>query len=187
MRLVDYFHAAATGPNHRRRRLTPLGLLVFGGSLAVVVAGGLKTDQWLELPRLAPGVFGVIAGSVCFVAGGLLCAWCVERFFSAHGTPVPMNPPDELVVSGPYARVRNPMLSGVFMALVGLGLLLHSVGLCLIWTPAYVLLHTAELKWVEEPELMRRFGAEYEEYRAAVPMFIPRPRGRAGRSRPRRQ
>jgi protein-S-isoprenylcysteine O-methyltransferase Ste14 len=172
--LVDYLHAAATGPRKRRQRLTPLGLLIFGSSLAVVLVGGLKTDQWLDLPRLAPGVVGLTAGSVVLALGGSLCAWCVARFSRARGTPVPMNPPDELIVSGPYAWVRNPMLTGVFLCLVGLGLLLHSVGVSLIWTPAYALVHSAELKWVEEPELVRRFGAAYEEYRTAVPRFIPR-------------
>lgn len=174
MSLADYFHSAATGPKHRRNRLTPLGLLIFGGSVAIVIAGGLQTDRWLEFPQLLPGVGGVIAGSVFLLSGGSLCAWCVVRFIKARGTPVPMNPPDELIVSGPYAWVRNPMLTGVFAALLGLGLLLHSVGLSLIWTPAYVLLHTAELKWAEEPELVRRFGEAYTEYRARVPMFVPR-------------
>lgn len=175
MSLADYFHAVATGPRQRRQRLTPFGLLIFGGSLAIVVVGGLQTDQWLDLPDLAPGVIGLTAGSVFLASGGFLCAWCVASFFRARGTPVPMNPPEELIVGGPYAWVRNPMLTGVFLALVGLGLLLHSVGLSLIWTPVYASVHAAELKWVEEPELARRFGAAYEDYREAVPMFIPRP------------
>jgi protein-S-isoprenylcysteine O-methyltransferase Ste14 len=58
--------------------------------------------------------------------------------------------------------------------LAWVGFLLHSVGIALIWTPAYALVHVAELKWVEEPELERRFGSAYAEYRARVPMFIPR-------------
>ena len=36
-----------------------------------------------------------------------------------------------------------------------------------------------ELKRVEEPELTRRFGERYSEYKKRVPMFIPR----LGRSR----
>jgi len=76
------------------------------------------------------------------------------------------------------------MLTCVFGALVGLGLLLHSVGITLIWTPAYALVHMAELKWVEEPELARRFGSDYADYRGRVPMFIPRLRRYRGRSTP---
>jgi protein-S-isoprenylcysteine O-methyltransferase Ste14 len=154
--------------------LTPLGLLVFGSTLAVVIIGGLFTDRWVSLPRLLPGIVGTVAGVLFLVAGGGLSGWCVVRFLKARGTPVPFNPPDELIVSGPYAWVRNPMLTGVFGVLVGLGLLLHSFGLVFIWTPAYVLLHFTELKRVEEPELARRFGTAYADYRARVPMFIPR-------------
>jgi protein-S-isoprenylcysteine O-methyltransferase Ste14 len=154
--------------------LTPLGLLVFGSTLAVVIVGGLYTDRWLGLPSLLPGIVGTVAGVLFLIAGGGLCGWCVVRFLRARGTPVPLDPPDELIVSGPYAWVRNPMLTGVFGALVGLGLFLHSLGLALFWTPAYALVHMAELKWVEEPELARRFGAAYSDYQARVPMFIPR-------------
>ncbi len=174
MSLAETIHSVATGPKRRRERLTPLGFLVFGGTLAVVIVGGLYTDRWLDLPPLLPGIAGTVAGVLFLMAGGWLCGWCVVRFLRSRGTPVPLNPPDELIVSGPYAWVRNPMLAGVFGALFGLGLLLHSTGLALIWTPAYALVHMAELKWVEEPELARRFGAAYADYRAHVPMFIPR-------------
>jgi protein-S-isoprenylcysteine O-methyltransferase Ste14 len=37
-----------------------------------------------------------------------------------------------------------------------------------------VILNVVELKLVEEPELERRLGAMYNEYRKRVPMFIPR-------------
>ena len=174
MSLVDLVHALATGPKRRRERLTPLGLLIFGGTLAVVIGGGRLTDRWLDLPPLLPGAAGVVGGVAVLAAGSWLCGWCVAHFVRARGTPVPVHPPDALIVSGPYARVRNPMLTGVFAALVGVGLLLHSVGIVAIWTPAYALAHLAELKWVEEPELVRRFGTAYEEYRKRVPMFVPR-------------
>lgn len=174
MSLADFFHEVATGPKRRRELLTPLGLLIFGGSLVIVIAGGLLTDRLLDFPRLMPGVMSIAVGVPILVAGVLLCGWCVVRFWRARGTPIPMNPPEELIASGPYAWVRNPMVTGVFAALFGLGLLLHSIGIALIWTPAYVLIHLIELKRVEEPELARRFGAAYMEYRKRVPMFIPR-------------
>ena len=174
MGLAEIFHSVATGPKRRRELLTPLGLLIFGSTLAVVIVGGIYTDRWLGLPKVSPGIAGVLVGVVLLIAGASLCGWCVARFLGARGTPVPLNPPEELIVSGPYAWVRNPMLTGVFLALVGLGFLLDSLGITLIWTPAYALLHIAELKWVEEPELVRRFGSAYTEYRAKVPMFIPR-------------
>jgi protein-S-isoprenylcysteine O-methyltransferase Ste14 len=154
--------------------LTPLGLLVFGGTIVIVIVGGLVTDRALQLPALFPGMLGLATGGPILMAGALLCGWCVVRFWKAHGTPVPMNPPEELIASGPYEWIRNPMVTGVFGTLFGLGLILHSIGLALIWTPAYVLIHWIELKRVEEPELARRFGDSYLEYKKRVPMFIPR-------------
>ena len=108
------------------------------------------------------------------MAGLVLSGWCVVRFIRAQGTPVPFNPPRELVTAGPYAWSRNPMLTGVFACLFGLGFFLHSVSIVVLWTPVFVLLNVIELKMVEEPELERRFGTSYREYKRRVPMFVPR-------------
>jgi protein-S-isoprenylcysteine O-methyltransferase Ste14 len=69
------------------------------------------------------------------------------------------------------------MLSGVFACMFGLGFLLHSVSMVIVWTPAFVVVNVIELKLVEEPELERRFGASYRDYRRRTPMFVPRPLG----------
>jgi protein-S-isoprenylcysteine O-methyltransferase Ste14 len=106
-------------------------------------------------------------------AGVALWGSCIALFWSARGTPVPFNPPRELVVTGPYALMRNPMLAGVFACLFGLGFLLHSLSMVFLWTPIFVALNAVELKLVEEPELERRFGESFKEYRRRVPMFIP--------------
>ena len=60
--LAEYIHSVATGPKRRRERLTPLGFLVFGTTLAVVIVGGLYTDRWLGLPPFLPGIVGTAAG-----------------------------------------------------------------------------------------------------------------------------
>ena len=59
----------------------------------------------------------------------------------------------------------------------GLGFLLHSVSMVVVWTPVFILLNVIELKMVEEPELERRFGKSYKEYKRRVPMFVPRVSG----------
>lgn len=174
MRLADLFHNVAIGSHRRRALLTPVGLVVFGASLLLIVLFGILIDRVLHVPPLFPGMIGVALGSPLLVVGASLCSWCVVRFRKAAGTPVPFNPPTKLVVEGPYLWTRNPMLTGVFTALFGLGILLHSVGIVLISVPMYILLHVIELKLVEEPELERRFGASYLDYKKRVPMFWPR-------------
>jgi protein-S-isoprenylcysteine O-methyltransferase Ste14 len=79
-----------------------------------------------------------------------------------------------VVNTGPYRCVRNPMLTGVFLFLFGLGFSVNSVSLVVFFTPLYVLINVWELKKIEEPELMKRLGNEYIEYRRQTPMFIPR-------------
>ncbi len=175
MSLLDVFHSVATEPRRKRELLTPLGLLIFGLTLAAVVVLGLFTDRVLRTPEVLPGWLGVSIGVVLVVLGSMLCGWCVLRFRKGKGTPVPFNPPKELIVAGPYVWMRDPMVTGVFTDLFGIGLILHSSSIVFIWTPLYILAHVIELKKVEEPELELRFGAADAEYKQRVPMFIPRP------------
>ena len=65
------------------------------------------------------------------------------------------------------------MLAGVFVLLFGIGFAVNSFSLVVFFTPIYVLLNVWELKNIEEPELEKRLGDEYIEYRMKTPMFIP--------------
>ena len=65
------------------------------------------------------------------------------------------------------------MVTGVFVLLFGLGFAFNSVALVCLFAPLYVLAHAWEMKQIEEPELERRLGEEYLEYRRRTPMFIP--------------
>ncbi len=78
-----------------------------------------------------------------------------------------------MVTTGPYTYVRNPMVTGMFILFFGLGVLFQSISLVFIFTPLFILLMVLELKAVEEPELEKRLGKEYLEYKKKVPMFIP--------------
>jgi protein-S-isoprenylcysteine O-methyltransferase Ste14 len=66
------------------------------------------------------------------------------------------------------------MLTGVFVLLFGFGMFFGSVSLLFVFTPLFILLNFWELKAIEEPELVKRLGQEYIEYREMIPMFIPR-------------
>ena len=89
------------------------------------------------------------------------------------GTPVPINPPPILIKSGPFAYARNPMVTGIFIILFGLGVYFSSVSLILLFTPMFIFINIWELKAIEEPELEKRLGEEYIEYKNRTPMFIP--------------
>jgi protein-S-isoprenylcysteine O-methyltransferase Ste14 len=107
------------------------------------------------------------------IGGSFLTAWSVLSFLKRKGTPVPFNPPPELVVTGPYAYSRNPMLTGLFLVFFGTGVLLGSISMVLFFTPLFVALMVWELKAVEEPELERRPGQDYIDYQKKVTTLVP--------------
>jgi protein-S-isoprenylcysteine O-methyltransferase Ste14 len=65
------------------------------------------------------------------------------------------------------------MTAGIFILLLGIGVMAGLISLTFIFTPLFILVNTWELKEIEEPELIRRLGKEYIAYRNKTPMFIP--------------
>jgi protein-S-isoprenylcysteine O-methyltransferase Ste14 len=115
-------------------------------------------------------------GAVPSVLGfsvALRCVWDFGR--TGHGTPAPFVPPKRLVVVGFYLYVRNPMYVGFFAGWIGLWVVFgranRSALVAVIVAIAAVVLF---VKLYEEPTLRKMFGADYEEYCANVPRWIPR-------------
>ena len=79
-----------------------------------------------------------------------------------------------LIEVGPYRYSRNPMLTGIFIMLFGIGVLMSSAFLMFVFTPLFIVLNTVELKYIEEPELEKRLGEPYVRYKKRVPMFFPK-------------
>lgn len=109
------------------------------------------------------------------IAAGLLLFVSTVRLFAGvgQGTLAPWDPPSRLVVEGPYRHVRHPMITGVLCVLLGEAAVLGSLPL-LAWAGAFLAVNAVYLPLVEEPRLVRRFGADYEAYQARVPRFVPR-------------
>jgi protein-S-isoprenylcysteine O-methyltransferase Ste14 len=173
-RWIDFIHRAATGTSGIRTLLTPIGVIVFGLFTAAFVVFALLVDRLLSLPLLLPEVARVPVSIPVMAVGAAVTIWSALHFLKIKGTPVPFNPPPAVVATGPYRYVRNPMLTGVFLFLFGLGFLFDSISLVFVFTPLYIVFNVWELKHIEEPELVKRLGDEYVEYRSRTPMFIPR-------------
>jgi protein-S-isoprenylcysteine O-methyltransferase Ste14 len=130
---------------------------------------------------VAPGVgSGLVEGLVQLAGLALLAlgfaffAASLRRFAGeGEGTLAPWDPPQRLVVRGPYRYVRNPMISGVVLFLFGEALVLLSLPHA-AWAAAFLALNSIYIPWVEEPQLARRFGESYREYCRHVPRVIPR-------------
>jgi protein-S-isoprenylcysteine O-methyltransferase Ste14 len=108
------------------------------------------------------------------VVGVLLFASTLRRFATeGKGTLAPWDPPRKLVVHGPYRYVRNPMISGVLIIILGEALVLLSKS-HFWWFLTFFAINAVYIPLLEEPMLQSRFGDSYTEYRRHVPRLIPR-------------
>jgi protein-S-isoprenylcysteine O-methyltransferase Ste14 len=141
------------------------------GTVAVVIPALLV---WLGGAHVQPVT--AVVGAVLVAAGLALVVWTVTLFVRiGRGTLAPWDPTSKLVVLGPYRYVRNPMITGVGAILAGWALFFRSWAIA-IELAVFVLVNAIYFPLVEEPGLRRRFGAEYEEYCARVPRWLPRVR-----------
>jgi protein-S-isoprenylcysteine O-methyltransferase Ste14 len=141
----------------------PAVILATGGGFAWDLGSGL---------RAATLVIG--AGLACT---GLYLFVATVRLFATEGrgTLAPWDPPERLVVRGPYRHLRHPMITGVSLTLAGEALLFASTAIA-IELALFVAVNLAYLPLVEEPALVRRFGADYQRYMDEVGRWLPRRR-----------
>lgn len=134
-------------------------------------------NERLGWPRWQNVLFDA-AGTLLIAAGIGVCLYCTWLFWRlGRGTPVPIEPPSRLVVSGLFRFSRHPMC--VAYVTIGVGIFFVEGHLALLLYPvALFLLAEIYLTKLEEPRLVERFGTEYEEYRQRVPRW-PRPRSAA--------
>ncbi|MGE0282490.1 MAG: isoprenylcysteine carboxylmethyltransferase family protein [Rhizobiaceae bacterium] len=137
------------------------------GVLPWLLTGGYA-DRLPNSPFLAVTCIVVIA-----------CAIAILLYSFAHfalkgrGTPAPIAPTENLVVSGPYRFVRNPMYVAVLTIIFAQALLFGSSAV-LIYGLIIAAAVVSFTRFYEEPKLSDTHGASYEHYRAAVPGWWPR-------------
>jgi protein-S-isoprenylcysteine O-methyltransferase Ste14 len=158
------------------RHLASILLLPF--VVTVVVPRWILTSWAGEDSRWPTGsnlqTAGRAVGVLVLLAGLALFAWCVALFARVgRGTLAPWDPTQRLVAVGPYRYVRNPMVTGVAAILAGEALFVGS-RLIALWLAAFATINHLYFLLSEEPGLERRFGATYQEYRTAVPRWMPR-------------
>jgi protein-S-isoprenylcysteine O-methyltransferase Ste14 len=119
-------------------------------------------------------IYGLIFGLILFVTGLGLAFWPMWLFAKkGEGTAAPWDPPQKLVVAGPYRHVRNPMITSVLMMLIAESLWLQSGTIFLL----FLLFWAGNMiyfPFFEEKDLEKRFGEDYRRYRRHVPRWIPR-------------
>jgi protein-S-isoprenylcysteine O-methyltransferase Ste14 len=130
------------------------------------IAGGY--DRPLATPALA------LPGALLVACGLAFLLHAFARFaLEGRGTPAPVAPTEQLVVGGVYRHVRNPMYLAVIGIILGQALLFADWPL-FAYAVAVAMAMATFVRFYEEPTLARRYGAQYEAYRSAVPGWLPR-------------
>ena len=78
-----------------------------------------------------------------------------------------------LATSGPYAFTRNPLYLGSFILGVGFTIAAGVWWLALVFIALYLGIYLPVMR-VEEDDISQIFGADFDEYRRNVPLFVPR-------------
>jgi protein-S-isoprenylcysteine O-methyltransferase Ste14 len=146
-----------------------------GPWLLVAVAGG-DVDGWPVVVRAL--------GALLMAAGLAVLVDVFVRFVrDGAGTPSPAAPARRLLARGAFAHLRHPMYVATATVIAGEALA-FAQPILLIGAIAYLAAMAALVAALEEPRLARRFGAEYDAYRRAVPGWWPRLRPWRGERTP---
>jgi protein-S-isoprenylcysteine O-methyltransferase Ste14 len=150
--------------------LLPGTALVFVPAIILAVAKNSGVSYQFATP--AQILFWMALLPACIGFG--LAIWTVRLFLKfGNGTPAPWEPPQKLVIRGPYRHVRNPMITGVLFMLLAEAMLLQSWPLAL-WMGIFFIINAFYFPLVEEKGLEKRFADDYRRYKANVPRWIPK-------------
>lgn len=169
------FRVADAAPSARHLRRSLAQLVVFWTIFFVVVPFVLAfVEERLRLDWDALDRWGVhFAGATAFILGSALgLQACVTMALRGNGTPLPAETARDLVTTGPYRFVRNPMAVAGVLQTAGVGLVVGSwmvVAVALAGAAAWHVL----IRPVEEADLAARFGEPYRRYAEHVRYWVP--------------
>jgi len=153
----------------KRDPLSFLYFIVMSAALGVAFWGPVHVtpDYLSERGRIEIGIVGaLVALGVGFFVTALIM---LGRNFALHAQ---VRGDGELITSGPYAVVRNPIYLGYFLILLATPMAFGHAQSLLIAVPLYLV--GGALRILREESVLRaHFGAAYEEYAARVKRLIP--------------
>jgi len=156
------------------------------------VKNGARIFIWFVF-LIGGGIFGVICDLkifpeifknsvfhlITFILGVLLLKMVLRaskntgRYLSKKGREgnIPRMETNRLVTDGIYGCMRHPMHLGLLFFPLSVALLIGSPVFILFIAPVEMILMLVMIKFIEEPEAVKKFGQEYKDYKKKVPFF----------------
>jgi protein-S-isoprenylcysteine O-methyltransferase Ste14 len=133
----------------------------FAGLLPVAIAEH-RGELGLRHP-VAAGALGVL--------GVALSVWSTRELTQGVGTPDPWDPPERLVTTGLYARLRHPLQLAHALLVWAAALAIGSLS-PLIYAVVFTALLRGPVRIAEERMLVKRYGEAFLQYRARVRSWL---------------
>ena len=133
----------------------------------------LRPDRTaLVLPAQAPGgdAYLGFAGVALCASGIGLAIWARVHIGRNWGMPMARKENPELVTSGPYARIRHPIYTGILLAALGSVLGHNGFWMAPVLLLGVYFVHSARR---EEALMLREFPQQYRAYMRRTNMLVP--------------
>lgn len=119
-----------------------------------------------------PSVRSATIGTLITVCGELFRIYSVAFIGSVSRTRNTSSAGANLITSGPFAFVRNPLYCGNFLICLGIAVFSGVTWVVLLTVALFAFQYYCIVKY-EEKLLLEKFGTEYAEYMTKVPAWIP--------------
>jgi protein-S-isoprenylcysteine O-methyltransferase Ste14 len=121
-----------------------------------------------------PTAVTMAVGFVVMAVGEVVRFWGVAYAGSLTRVTGSVGAP-EVIMAGPFVRVRNPLYVGNLLTYVGIGIMSNALVPWLVLVAAiWFSFQYYQIVMAEEEFLEKEFGTAYLEFKRNVPRFIPR-------------
>jgi protein-S-isoprenylcysteine O-methyltransferase Ste14 len=148
------------------------------GVLALEIAGFLLLfNQKASIGVLALHIFprtmvGAVAGTVATWAGMGLALWARSHLGQYWSARITLKEDHQLIRTGPYARLRHPIYTGLDLAAIGSAVVIDHWR-CVLGVTLIMLGYVIKARR-EERLLAGKFGVAFEEHRKHTGFLLPR-------------
>jgi protein-S-isoprenylcysteine O-methyltransferase Ste14 len=147
------------------------GIFLQGCGFALV--GSVHRAYWWPFSRSTIGEIALATGAVALaLASDLWCMRAIRVLGKQWTYEARVIKGHELITSGPYAVVRNPIYLGMFGLMVSTGLVFTTWWSLVIAVVVFLVGNKIRIR-AEERLLRETFGSQFDDYARRVPAFFP--------------
>jgi protein-S-isoprenylcysteine O-methyltransferase Ste14 len=153
----------------RRSRASMIGVTIQGLAIGFACLGVQRATLG---PFSAKALIQAVAVALFMAASVWLFVWASRTMGRNWSILARTRGDHALVTAGPFAWIRHPIYTAMFLMMIAMAIGLGHVARLFIAVPLYAL-GTAIRVRIEERLLRTAFGSAYDEYASRVKRFIP--------------